>query len=121
MAALFSQDSSTPTISFDSYTPRVVIVTGAAQGIGYAIAQRLADDGIDVAINDIASKQKQIDSVVEEIRKKGRRAIAIPGDVSSEAEVIAMVQKTASELGSVDIVRVVSFPLRLHALIDWPG
>ena len=121
MAALFSQDSSTPTIPFDSYTPRVAIVTGAAQGIGYAIAQRLADDGIDIAINDIAIKQKQIDSVVEETRKKGRRAIAIPGDVSSEAEVIAIVQKTASELGSVDIVRVVSFPLRLHALIDWPG
>ena len=104
MATIFSQDVSTPSVPFDSYTPRVAIVTGAAQGIGYAIAQRLAEDGIDVAINDIADKQKQIDSVVQEIRKKGRRAISIPGDVSSETEVISMIEKTSSELGGVDIV-----------------
>ncbi|OCB84775.1 NAD-binding protein [Sanghuangporus baumii] len=94
MVALFSQDSSAPAVPFSNYTPRVAIVTGAAQGIGYAIAQKLADDGIDVAVNDIISKQTQIGSVVEELRKKGRHAIAIPGDVSNEQEVISMIEKT---------------------------
>ncbi|EJD06799.1 NAD-binding protein [Fomitiporia mediterranea MF3/22] len=95
------------TVPFTSYTPRVAIITGGAQGIGYAISQRLADDGIDVAVNDIAAKQKEIDAVVEEIRKKGRRAIAIPGDVSSEADVISMVETAIRELGSIDIARTI--------------
>ncbi|KAL5513914.1 hypothetical protein ACEPAG_2675 [Sanghuangporus baumii] len=91
-------------IPYNSYIPRVAIVTGGAQGIGHAIVQRLADDGIDVAVNDIASKHDLIDKVVEEVRQKGRRAIAVPADVSSEADVSEMVKKTASELGSVDIM-----------------
>lgn len=87
-----------------SYTPRVAIVTGAVQGIGYAIAQKLAESGIDIAVNDVASKSDRIDTVVEEIRALGRRAIAIPGDISEEKEVIQMIEKTVEELGSLDIV-----------------
>ncbi|EJD06800.1 NAD-binding protein [Fomitiporia mediterranea MF3/22] len=93
-----------PDVPFTSYTPRVAIVTGGTQGIGYAIANRLADDGINIAVNDIPSKQPQIDAVVEEIKKKSRRAIAVPGDVCSEADVISIVEKVVSELGSVDIM-----------------
>lgn len=86
------------------YSPRVAIVTGGSQGIGYSIVHRLADDGLDIAVNDIASKVEKIEEVVEEIRKKGRRAIAIPGDVSKEADVQAMIEKTVRELGSLDVV-----------------
>ncbi|KAL5504021.1 hypothetical protein ACEPAH_8094 [Sanghuangporus vaninii] len=82
-AGPFIHDSSVQTVPFSSYAPRVAVVSGAAQGIGYAIPQRLADDGLDVA---------------------GRRAIAVPGDVSSEADVICMVERTATELGSVDVM-----------------
>ena len=99
--ALYSTSSVVP---YSSYTPRVAIVTGGSQGIGYGIVQRLANDGIDIAVNDVAAKKDLIDEVVEEIRRKGRRAIAVPADVSSEVEVSAMVNKTAKELGSVDIV-----------------
>ena len=83
---------------------RVAIVTGAAQGIGLAIALRLADDGLDVAINDIPSKSEAIDNAVKVVKAKGRKAIAIPGDVSSEEDVKNMIEKTASELGSLDVV-----------------
>ena len=91
-----------------SYHPRVAIVTGAAQGIGLCIAQYLARDGIDIAVNDIPSKGAQIQQVVDEIKKSGRNAIAIPADITSEEEVKAMVETTARELGSVDIVRICS-------------
>ena len=102
-----ASDSNTQTIlvPFSSYTPRVAIVTGGTQGIGYSIVHRLADDGIDVAVNDIPANQEKIDKVVEEVREKGRRAIALPGDVTVEADVIEMIEKTANELGGVDIVQ----------------
>ncbi|KAL5520528.1 hypothetical protein ACEPAG_9752 [Sanghuangporus baumii] len=96
--------STMPEVPFDAYAPRVAIVTGASRGIGRAIVLRLADDGIDVAVNDVAAQQDGINKIVEEIRQKGRRAIAIPGDVTAEEDVSAIVEKTTKELGSVDIL-----------------
>lgn len=93
------------------YTPRVAIITGSAKGIGYSIAHRFADDGIDVVINDLPLESQKIDEVVEEIKKKGRRAIGITADVTKEEEVKALVEKTVSELGSLDIVR---YPISLR-------
>ena len=87
------------------YVPRVAIITGAAQGIGLSIAQQLAKDGIDVAVNDLPAKSAQIDEVVNAIKATGRKAIAVPADVTSEEQVQKMVETTARELGSVDIVR----------------
>lgn len=83
---------------------RVAIVTGAAQGIGKAIALRLADDGLDIAVNDISTKAEQLASVIQQIQHKGRRAIAIPGDVSHEPDVIMLVKQTVNELGGIDVV-----------------
>ncbi len=87
------------------YSPRIAVVTGAAKGIGLSIAQQLARDGIDIAVNDIPAKASQIQQVVEEIRATGRKAIAVPADITSEEQVKNMVETTARELGSVDIVR----------------
>jgi len=97
---------------------RVAIVTGAAQGIGLAIALRLADDGLDVAINDIPSKSEAIDNAVKAVKAKGRKAIAIPGDVSSEEDVKKMIEKIASELGSLDVMVANAGLLLLKPLLD---
>ena len=82
----------------------VVLVTGAARGIGRGIALRLADDGFDVAVNDLPDTP-ELDEVIKTIEGKGRRALATPGDVSDESVVTDVIQRTVSTLGSLDVVR----------------
>ena len=84
-------------------TTKVALITGAARGIGRAIALRLADDGLDVAVND-RSSSPELDGLVREIESRGRRAIAVPGDVSLEPEVEKTTQKVVQDLGSLDVV-----------------
>ena len=88
---------------------RVALVTGAAQGIGRSIALRLAEDGLDLAVNDISSKTSALNEVVKEIQSKGRQAVAVPADVSSEKEVEAMVSNAVASLGGLDVVRYSNF------------
>ena len=88
---------------------RVAIVTGAAQGIGRAIALKLADDGLDVAVNDIAPQLSKLNDVVEEIKAKGRNSVAVVADVSKEDEVKEMIEKTVEVLGGVDCVCLLAF------------
>ncbi|KAA1467424.1 NAD(P)-binding protein [Dentipellis sp. KUC8613] len=82
----------------------VALITGAAQGIGRAIALRLADDGFDVAVNDLGSKSFELERLVAEITEKGRKACAVPADVTQEDEVKKMVEDTVDRLGSLDVV-----------------
>ncbi|KAF7369380.1 hypothetical protein MVEN_00266800 [Mycena venus] len=80
------------------------LVTGAAQGIGKAIALRLADDGFDVAVNDIPSNSDNLLKVVEEIKSKGRASSAHLADVSVEDEVKAMVTEVARVHNGLDVM-----------------
>lgn len=82
----------------------VAIVTGAAQGIGKAIALRLCEDGFDVAVNDIPSNQTNLDLLVVEIKQKGRKSYGIIADVSVEEEVKTLIDTTVKELGGLDVV-----------------
>ncbi|KAI0266333.1 acetoin reductase family protein [Gloeopeniophorella convolvens] len=86
-----------------SAIPKVALVTGAARGIGRAIALQLADDGFDVAVNDLPNTP-ELDQTVAEIEGKGRRSLAIPADVSLEVEVERMIQRAVGGLGSLDVM-----------------
>ena len=85
-------------------TARVAIVTGSAQGIGEAIALRLADDGIDVVVSDIQGKEEQLAAVVKQIELKGRRSLFVTANVSVEADIKGLVEKAVEAFGGLDIV-----------------
>ncbi|KAI0765294.1 NAD(P)-binding protein [Fomes fomentarius] len=97
---------------------RVAIVTGAGQGIGEAVALRLAEDGYNIAVNDIHSSAEKIMAVVNDIQAKGRKAIAVPGDVSVESDVVQIVEKTVQELGGVDVMVANAGIIRLQSILE---
>ncbi len=81
---------------------QIALVTGGSQGIGRAAALALAELGTDVAI--MARSAEKCEAVAEEIRALGRRALAVPGDMSNPEEIKSVVERTASGLGPISIL-----------------
>ncbi|MBI2845161.1 MAG: SDR family oxidoreductase [Chloroflexi bacterium] len=81
---------------------QVALVTGAARGIGRAIALALAEDGADVAVFDILSDP--LKEVEGEIKSRGGRAVAGQGDVSREEDVTKFVASVEQTLRPIDIL-----------------
>lgn len=82
---------------------QVAIVTGAARGIGAAIARRLASDGFAVVIN-YASSSAEADVLAGELESAGHRAIAVKADVSRPDDVRAMFETAEATLGKIDVL-----------------
>jgi NAD(P)-dependent dehydrogenase (short-subunit alcohol dehydrogenase family) len=98
-------------------TGKRTLVTGASRGIGAAIAKALAAEGADVAITYEKSAQSAAE-VVNAIKAKGRRAVAIQADSADATAVRASIDKTVAELGGLDILVNNAGILRVGGLSD---
>lgn|SRR5690625_150985 len=85
-----------------SLTGKVVLVTGAGQGIGRAIALRLAEDGADIAVVDL--NDQNTDQVADKVRKIGRKATTFKANVAERDQVYAAIDHTEQELGGFDVM-----------------
>jgi 3-oxoacyl-[acyl-carrier protein] reductase len=83
-------------------TGKVALVTGAAQGIGKAVALLLARNGADIVVSDI--NLEKAEETAKEIQAVGRKAIAIKVDVASLRDVERMVQAVIEHFGHIDIL-----------------
>ena len=80
---------------------RVAVVTGGGTGIGRGIALGLAEAGADVVV--AGRRPEPLDDVVREIVSRGRRALAVPTDVTVSAELDALADRATAEFGAVSI------------------
>jgi 3-oxoacyl-[acyl-carrier protein] reductase len=85
------------------FANRVALVTGGSRGIGRATALRLAAQGADVALSYVRRDQ-EAQHIASAIRQQGRRALAVPCDVSHSAEVRGLVDQTRAALGPIDLL-----------------
>jgi NAD(P)-dependent dehydrogenase (short-subunit alcohol dehydrogenase family) len=81
---------------------RKALVTGGDSGIGRATAIAFAREGADVAINYLPEEEEDAKETIALIEKAGRKAIAIPGDLSDEAFCVEMVKQAHKQLGGLD-------------------
>jgi len=94
-----SASSLTELFSLDG---RVAVVTGAARGLGFAIAQRLAEAGARTAVADLSLEDaERAASSIE--ASHGAEVLGVQMDVSDESSVVAAADRVAAELGGVDI------------------
>ena len=82
---------------------KVALVTGGARDVGRVIVEALAREGAAVAVNYLTSEKPAAD-LVDQIRGRGGRAIGVRGDVADYAQVEAMVDRTVTDLGRIDVL-----------------
>jgi NAD(P)-dependent dehydrogenase (short-subunit alcohol dehydrogenase family) len=85
------------------FQDRVALVTGGSRGIGRAVTLRLAAEGAHVALS-YATRRREAEATAEEVRRLGRKALAVPCNVAVPAEVEEMVRQTRAGLGPIDFL-----------------
>lgn len=81
---------------------KVTVVTGGGRGIGRAIALAYAHEGAAVAVS--ARSEAEIDAVAAEITEQGGRAIAVRGDITSDADIVTLHERVEDEFGPCDVL-----------------
>ncbi|AVO50748.1 NAD(P)-dependent dehydrogenase [Melaminivora suipulveris] len=88
----------------DRLPGRKALITGGDSGIGGAVAIAFAREGADVAITYLPDEEEDAQHIVELIKKAGRKAVAIPGDLTDRDFCRELVQRAVQELGGLDIL-----------------
>ena len=86
----------------EAFSGKIAIVTGAARGMGYAVAKRLAAGGASVVINDVNAEAAA--RAASDLHALGHAALAVPGDVTSGYDVGQLVARAADHYGEVHIL-----------------
>ena len=81
---------------------KVAIITGGGTGLGKSMALALANEGADIVVS--ASRLEPIEQTAKEVSGLGRKALAIPTDVTDSQQVNRLVERTLSEMGKIDIL-----------------
>ncbi len=89
---------------FGRLAGRHALITGADSGIGRATAIAYAREGADVALSYLAAEERDAAEVIGLIREAGRKAIALPGDISDETFARKLVREAHAQLGGLDIL-----------------
>ncbi len=83
---------------------RRAVITGADSGIGRAVAIAFAREGADLVLNYLASEEADAKEVVGLVQAAGRKAVAMPGDLSDEAFCVKLIEQGRAALGGIDIL-----------------
>ncbi|KAJ5363637.1 acetoin reductase [Penicillium cataractarum] len=97
------------------------VVTGASQGIGRAIALRLADDGFDIVVNDLASQTALLEDLASEVKAKQRGCFVVTGDVTVETDVQEIVLKAVSSFGELNVMVANAGVIKMKSLLGLTG
>jgi 3-oxoacyl-[acyl-carrier protein] reductase len=98
-------------------TSRVAIVTGASRGIGAAVAERLASDGLTVVVN-YSGDVKSAEALTAKIERGGGRALPVKADVSNPKAVREMFDKAAATFGGIDVLINNAGIMKLATIVD---
>jgi meso-butanediol dehydrogenase / (S,S)-butanediol dehydrogenase / diacetyl reductase len=98
------------------FAGRVAIVTGGSQGIGLAVAQRLAAEGASVAL--VARDRDRLERAVRDVRESGGEAVGLVADVADETETRRYVSETIGAFGRIDILVNNAGVIEVAALVD---
>jgi 2-deoxy-D-gluconate 3-dehydrogenase len=95
----------------------VAVITGASRGLGRAMAVAFAEAGADMAL--AARSKPDLEETAHLVQAAGRRALVVPTDVTSYAEVETLMTRALRELGRLDIVVNNSGVARVKPLVEW--
>jgi NAD(P)-dependent dehydrogenase (short-subunit alcohol dehydrogenase family) len=89
---------------FNRLNGKVALITGGDSGIGKAVAIAYAREGADVVISYLPQEEEDAQDTVKWVKQAGRKAVAVPGDIQDERHCTEMVERTARELGRLDVL-----------------